>query len=119
MREGRGQRREKKGKEPQDGLRLRTTACKRPMEIPGGGWWPTATLRTNEMFGISMLSTLLCANLPLPPYRVSIPVKALCEWKVFVEIEEGADFHIGVYVILNRNSSLGRRILEPQVIVKI
>lgn len=55
---------------------------------------------------------------PLLPIKSAISIKALCEWEVFVEIEEGADFHVGVYVVLNRNI-WGSRILEPWVTVTL
>lgn len=57
------------------------------------------------MFGILMLSTRFCALLPLHSCKACNTVKVLCEWEVLVETKEGADFHFGVYVVLNRNGS--------------
>lgn len=109
----------KKGREPQDGLKVRTTACERPVQIPdgnGGGQKPLWELMKYLVF--LCFQPFFVQIGPLLPIMSAISIKALCEWEVFVEIEEGADFHIGVYVVLNRNI-WGSRILQPRVTVSL
>lgn len=107
-REWRVQRREK-GREPQNGLKLRTTAWERPVEIPGGcagGQRPLWELMKLLVF--YAINPALCKS----PFSSLKPFSKVCYtnegsvWGgILVKIEEGTDFHIHVCVVLNGNSS--------------
>ena len=115
VRERKGQRAERKGKGPQDGLKLRTTACERTVEVPGGGggrrtfweWVQFLVFLCCQFFFVQ-----ICCLFPI---KSAIPVKVLCELEVCGNWR--GSFHIAVCVALNRNGSWGSSILESEVTV--